>query len=407
MNSGVLISFIKKYLLKFEYCNIAGIGYFAFVYQNNKVIEGLSFSKKGAYILLFEPLFSSPSALPLISYIEAAGYDEYEITKAMYALRDEIDNSILTKGYYVFNSLGIFTVDDQGVLKFQSYSFLKKDFSVACVITTEAVAQDHTKNTPSKGKEITSNTTLQTTATKKQETTSLKYIVLVVFLFMLAAIAIVALVLKWQRKSARISYGAILPVVLSSSIYPSTSPPLVIAPMKDSVLPEIIIYYPTKNKIINQDTGKHAVTEEVSIKASVSKGFSNESDSPRLTTNANAIHKVEAIAAPAITKLVKEPDARILTNPVFTGSSLEQYIQRNIKYPPAADNFDVEGRVVVQVIIQEDGLVKNARIVQGISSDFDKEAIRLVKKMPRWLPGTQAGKPVPVEVLIPINFKNQ
>ena len=90
--------------------------------------------------------------------------------------------------------------------------------------------------------------------------------------------------------------------------------------------------------------------------------------------------------------------------PEFDGS-LKQYLERKLKYPQLARERNVIGRVTVEFIVNEDGIISNTRIVKGIGAGCDEEALRVVNAMPKWRPGKQNGKPVKVYLILPISFQ--
>ncbi len=92
--------------------------------------------------------------------------------------------------------------------------------------------------------------------------------------------------------------------------------------------------------------------------------------------------------------------------PEFKGgqNALSKYIVENLKYPEAAKNNKIQGRVFVSFIVEKDGSVSNVKVLRGIGSGCDDEAIRVVKGMPKWTPGEQRGKKVRVQYNLPINF---
>ena len=94
------------------------------------------------------------------------------------------------------------------------------------------------------------------------------------------------------------------------------------------------------------------------------------------------------------------------TMPQFPGGQgvMMKYLAANIKYPASAVKAKKQGRVIVSFVIQKDGSVTNARIVRSVDSELDAEALRIVKAMPNWTPGTQDGKPVNVRYTIPVVF---
>lgn len=95
--------------------------------------------------------------------------------------------------------------------------------------------------------------------------------------------------------------------------------------------------------------------------------------------------------------------------PQFPGgmTGLMQYLAKNVKYPVDAQKEGIQGKVFVQIIVDENGKVSNAKIVQGISPSLDAEALRVVYNMPQWRPGMKDGKPVSVKYAFPINFRLQ
>lgn len=94
------------------------------------------------------------------------------------------------------------------------------------------------------------------------------------------------------------------------------------------------------------------------------------------------------------------------TMPQFPGGQgvLMKYLAANIKYPASAVKAKKQGRVLVTFVIQKDGSVTNARIARSVDPELDAEALRIVKAMPNWTPGTQDGKPVNVKYIIPVKF---
>ena len=92
--------------------------------------------------------------------------------------------------------------------------------------------------------------------------------------------------------------------------------------------------------------------------------------------------------------------------PEFPGGSdsLYAYIARNIKYPETAKKEKIEGRVFVTFVIEKDGQVSNAKILRDIGGGCGEEALRVVKNMPKWKPGTQRGNPVRFQFNLPVSF---
>ena len=95
--------------------------------------------------------------------------------------------------------------------------------------------------------------------------------------------------------------------------------------------------------------------------------------------------------------------------PQFPGGKegLMKYLSRSIKYPIQAQKANTQGVVVVEIVINTQGQVTNAKIVQSVDAYLDAEALRVVNAMPRWKPGIIGGKPVNVKYTFPITFQLQ
>lgn len=95
------------------------------------------------------------------------------------------------------------------------------------------------------------------------------------------------------------------------------------------------------------------------------------------------------------------------TDPQFPGGEavMQQWISENLKYPEKAKAQGISGQVIVQFEVSNKGDIKKVKVVEGVSKDLDKEAVRLVKKMPKWIPATMDGKNVKSTYSLCITFK--
>lgn len=95
--------------------------------------------------------------------------------------------------------------------------------------------------------------------------------------------------------------------------------------------------------------------------------------------------------------------------PEFPGGELElrKFIANNIDYPAAAQENGIQGRVYVTFVVDKNGEVANAKIARGVDPALDKEALRVVNSLPKWIPGKQRGQTVNVSYTVPINFALQ
>ena len=99
--------------------------------------------------------------------------------------------------------------------------------------------------------------------------------------------------------------------------------------------------------------------------------------------------------------------AMVEQKPEFPGGEAAMYkwLSEHIIYPAQAAEEGVSGRVIVNFIISKSGVVENVKVVRGQHPELDKEAVRLVESMPRWMPARNNGSPVKVNYTLPIAFK--
>lgn len=121
------------------------------------------------------------------------------------------------------------------------------------------------------------------------------------------------------------------------------------------------------------------------------------------------------IQAPVEIKHDEEPDEEVVfvvveTMPEFPGGqqALFKYLSDNVKYPVIAQENGIQGRVICQFVVNKDGAIVEVEVVRsGGDPSLDKEAVRVIKSMPKWKPGKQRGKPVRVKYTVPVNFRLQ
>ena len=95
--------------------------------------------------------------------------------------------------------------------------------------------------------------------------------------------------------------------------------------------------------------------------------------------------------------------------PSYPGGNgaLMQYLSSHIKYPVIAEENGIQGRVICTFVVERDGSITDVRIAKSVDPSLDKEAVRVVSSMPKWIPGKQDGKPVRVEYTFPVTFRLQ
>ena len=95
--------------------------------------------------------------------------------------------------------------------------------------------------------------------------------------------------------------------------------------------------------------------------------------------------------------------------PSFPGgmAALMAYLQKSIKYPPVAEENGIQGRVVCTFVVERDGSVTDVKVAKSVDPSLDKEAVRVVSAMPKWIPGKQNGQSVRVKYTLPVTFRLQ
>lgn len=95
--------------------------------------------------------------------------------------------------------------------------------------------------------------------------------------------------------------------------------------------------------------------------------------------------------------------------PEFPGGMAEclKFISKNIKYPTIAQENGIQGRVIIQFVVNQDGSIVDPVVMRTVDPYLDKEALRVIKMMPKWKPGKQRGKAVRVKYTVPVTFKLQ
>ena len=95
--------------------------------------------------------------------------------------------------------------------------------------------------------------------------------------------------------------------------------------------------------------------------------------------------------------------------PSFPGgqAALFEWLSKNIKYPVVAEENGVQGRVIVTFVVERNGSITDVQVAKSVDPSLDKEAVRVVKAMPHWIPGKQNGSAVRVKFTVPVTFRLQ
>lgn len=141
-----------------------------------------------------------------------------------------------------------------------------------------------------------------------------------------------------------------------------------------------------------------------------------EDNTARGVVNQEGSDDVDKFKAVQEQVVVKEPEPEPKEEEIFVAveqpaefpggqAALMKWLSSNIRYPEAAAQNDIQGRVVVKFVVEKDGSVAHAEIARGVDRDLDREALRVVNKMPKWQPGKNNGVAVRSYFNLPVTFR--
>ncbi len=170
-------------------------------------------------------------------------------------------------------------------------------------------------------------------------------------------------------------------VPITQQEQPQTPPPPQ-APSAEEVL-----------QIVENDTN----IEETEVATSEDQG-----EAVQIVSTGPAVVVEEVVEEETIFHVVEEM-------PSFPGGDAEcmRFLNKNIKYPTIAQENGIQGRVILQFVVNKDGSIVDVTVARSVDPYLDKEAVRVVKMMPKWKPGKQRGKPVRVKYTLPVMFRLQ
>lgn len=201
------------------------------------------------------------------------------------------------------------------------------------------------------------------------------------------ALGIMFIAFEWSKNEIKVYEDAIQGEFVEDEemievTFRDETPPPPAPPIQETVLSDIIDIRENKEDIQTKD-------------------FNSEDDK----------NKKVVIQAP-IAAPVEDPEENrihvvVERMPEFPGgeAAMNQFINRTIRYPVIAQENGIQGRVVVQFVVNTDGKIVDVEVVRGVEESLDKEAVRVVKAMPPWNPGRQGGKNVRVKYTLPIRFR--
>lgn len=129
----------------------------------------------------------------------------------------------------------------------------------------------------------------------------------------------------------------------------------------------------------------------------------------QMKANKNVILKAKEIIAEERPNDKERPLDIAEVMPSFPGgdSALMKWLSQNIKYPAIAEENGVQGRVMVKFVVDKDGIIRNPAVMRSVDPSLDKEALRVIRAMPRWIPAKINGQPVAVYFTLPVTFQLQ
>lgn len=152
----------------------------------------------------------------------------------------------------------------------------------------------------------------------------------------------------------------------------------------------------------NEVKSQNEITEsKVAISVADVKGTNEETGVDIATLQENKV--IVASEEPEkIFEVVEQP-------PSYPGgdAALMEYLNNNISYPTIAQELNIQGKVTCSFVVGKDGSIQDVRVERSVDGSLDKEAVRVIKSMPRWIPGRQGGNAVKVKYYLPVTFRLQ
>lgn len=156
-----------------------------------------------------------------------------------------------------------------------------------------------------------------------------------------------------------------------------------------------------KNEVMDMDTQK----EDNTARGVVTQEGSDDADKFKAVQEQVVVKEPE----PEVKPKEEEIFVAVEQQAEFPGGqgALMKWLSNNIRYPESAQQNDIQGRVIVKFVVEKDGSIGAATILKGVDKDLDREALRVVKRMPKWQPGKNNGVAVRSYFNLPVTFKLQ
>ena len=167
----------------------------------------------------------------------------------------------------------------------------------------------------------------------------------------------------------------------------------------------------TQIAIVDAEEVKNAVMDmEDQKEDNTARGVVNQEGQDDVDNFKAVQEQVQVVPEPVVEKHEPEKIFVAVEQPAeFPGgpAAMMKWLSNNIRYPEAAQANGIHGRVVVKFVVEKDGSIGSPSIVKGVDRDLDQEALRVVKRMPKWQPGKNNGQPVRSYFNLPVTFRLQ
>ena len=187
---------------------------------------------------------------------------------------------------------------------------------------------------------------------------------------------------------------------------------------KDDVIQVSFVGFQTRSVIVKDESPLTVLLDDdvQNLEEMIVVGMGAKDGKPAKAENTDVVFDMPLEEAMKAEKQQKETPQKeevifqvVEQMPEFPGGMQKalEFLGKNIKYPVAAQEAKIEGRVIVQFVVGRDGSVSDAKVMRGVNPELDAEAVRVVSIMPNWIPGKQRGKAVAVKYTMPIMFRLQ
>jgi TonB family protein len=178
--------------------------------------------------------------------------------------------------------------------------------------------------------------------------------------------------------------------------------------IKKTLCSDIELYQPEGDTAAEANEQEETATVEDKI---VGEGEANDTKMEATLDVEDTHYGAESIPNQVVEQSATEEGVKDIVDqmPSFPrgGTALMQFISSNVKYPRIAEEKGVQGRVICTFVVEKDGSISHVQVARSVDPSLDKEAVRVIMSMPKWIPGKQDGVPVRVKYTVPVTFRLQ